>query len=199
MNGRLTPTDYGGIFARHLKSSSILPRPDSPYYRLADEIMTMAVSYVNDGGSFQECGDPVNEHAAYAYGFGWLDLGIMSGLIATKSDPPFAPDLHTCEFEENMPAEHFDKLFEKTNRYKRMFTGAIGSVKVAPDIESPLHKFAVDVGGIAEGYLRSGTQHLDAERYMNALAHFSYGYGYLDGAVRAGCFIILDNRDLFTV
>ena len=200
---RFTSDEYGRIFKEHLNSCSILPYPDSPYYRLADEIMTMAVSYVNDGGSFVSGGDLVNGHASYAYGFGWLDLGIKAGLIGiampSATDSAFAPDLMRFEFEEDMPAELFDKLFEKTNRYQRMLTAAISSVKTAPDIESPLHKFAENIAEITQSYLDSGRKHLAAERYVNALAHFSYGYGLLDGAVRCGHFIITGNRDLFTV
>lgn len=201
---KLTSDEYGRIFKEHLNNCSILPCPDSPYYRLADEIMTMAVSYVNDGGSFVSGGDLVNGHASYAYGFGWLDLGIKAGLIGIECVPSapesaFSPDLTVFEFEEDMPAELFDKLFEKTNRYQRMLTAALSSVKTAPDIESPLHKFAESVAEITGDYLDSGREHLAAERYVNALAHFSYGYGLLDGAVRCGHFIITGNRDLFTV
>ena len=47
---RLTSDEYGRIFKEHLNNCTILPYAESPYYRLADEIMTMAVSYVNDGG-----------------------------------------------------------------------------------------------------------------------------------------------------
>ncbi len=207
---QLTSEDYGRIFEEHIDVCSLLPYANSPYRVLAEEIMEMVVSYRKDGLTFKSRGDLVNEHAAYAYGFGWLDLGIKSGLIMidcksvktgsdTTEKTAFSPDLNLNEFAEKMPDELFEKLFEKTNRYQRMLTDAVLSVKTAPDIESPLYRFAESVAKVTECYLDSGRKHLADERYMNALAHFSYGYGLLDGAVRCGHFIITGNRDLFTV
>ncbi|MDD4126941.1 MAG: DUF357 domain-containing protein [Methanomicrobium sp.] len=190
----MKPETFGEIFEREIQISLILPKSGSPYFRLSEEILEMASAYRTDGLTFTKSGDLVNAHASFAYGFGWLDFGISSGLVKGIKPAERLPI-----FNENMPQNLLPHLLEKTNRYNRMLSKAVVSVAVAPDIESPLHSFSESVLKNADDYLSSGEKYLSDENYVNSLAHFSYGYGLLDAAVRCGLMIITGSRSLFTV
>ena len=51
---------------------------------------------------------------------------------------------------------------------------------------------------MAESYLADGRHFRDTDDPVNALASFSYGYGWLDAGVRFGLFDIPDDTELFT-
>ncbi|MDD3407376.1 MAG: DUF357 domain-containing protein [Methanomicrobium sp.] len=190
----MKPEKFGELLEEKLLSASALSLPDTPYSKLSEEILEMAKAYQKDGFTFLASGDIVNAHASFAYGFGWLDFGVKSGLIdglPVKKRVPF--------FAEEMPQNLLEHLFEKTNRYQRMLSEALCSVSPAPDAESPLYAFSKDILKSADEYLKSGELYLNSENYVSALAHFSYGYGLLDASVRSGLFIINKNRGLFTV
>ena len=194
MNSKTKPEIFGELLENTISALIIYPSPESPYWKVSEEILEMAVAYRRDGLSFADRGDLVNAHAAFSYGFGWLDFGILSGLFSGEKPVKRVP-----LFDENMPDVLFPHLFEKTNRYKHMLSEAVISVSPAPDIESPLYSFSKSVLNCAENYLNSGEKYNSCENFVNALAYFSYGYGILDAAVRSGLFIIVKNRSLFTV
>lgn len=94
-----------------------------------------------------------------------------------------------------MPAD----LEEKTDRYERMFADALDEADVVVPPETPLGMAAADVLEMAESYLRDGRHFREADDLVNALASFSYGYGWLDAGVRMGLFSIPDDSHLFTM
>lgn len=159
--------------------------------QIAADTLEMVRSYAGDSRVFYDKGDLVNAFAAAAYGYGWLDCGCYLGL--TKGTHCGMPDL-----EKAFPASLREKLEEKTLRYRRMLTEAIGAVAVAPDAETVSSAAAKQIAAIALEYLKIGEAKLPDD-HVNALSAFSYGYGWLDCGVRFGLFSISGNRHLFTI
>jgi hypothetical protein len=54
--------------------------------KMADDFLTMAVSYYNDAKHFREKGDLVNAFASVNYAHGWIDCGARIGLFDTGGD-----------------------------------------------------------------------------------------------------------------
>ena len=93
-----------------------------------------------------------------------------------------------------MPAD----LIEKTDRYEQMLADALAEAEqTAPD-DTPLGESASDCREMAESYLQDGRHFRENDDLVNALASFSYGYGWLDAGVRMGLFSIPDETELFT-
>ncbi|RLM59230.1 DUF357 domain-containing protein [Halobellus sp. Atlit-31R] len=93
-----------------------------------------------------------------------------------------------------MPAD----LTEKTDRYERMFADALAEAEVAVPGSTPLGEAAAEVREMALSYLEDGRHFREHDDLVNALAAFSYGYGWLDAGVRLGLFEIPDETHLFT-
>lgn len=159
--------------------------------KIAAEILEMVRCYASDAQVFFKRGDLVNAFAAAAYGFGWLDAGCRLGF--TKAEFSGVPTL-----EKEFPKELIDKLEEKTYRYQRMLTSALSVVSAAPDSETESFAAAKEIFSVtASGLSFGGT--LLPDDMVNALCVFSYWYGWLDCAVRAGLFTISEERHLFTI
>ncbi|QIB73730.1 DUF357 domain-containing protein [Halogeometricum borinquense] len=94
-----------------------------------------------------------------------------------------------------MPAE----LAEKTDRYGRMLEDALAAATIAVPPETPLGDAAVDIEEMAISYLEDGHHFRENDDPVNALASFSYGYGWLDAGVRMGLFDVPEETDLFTM
>ena len=90
-------------------------------------------------------------------------------------------------------------LSEKTTRYGEMLDAALDDADVAVPEGTPLHAMALECREMAESYLEDGRHFRDADDPVNALAAYSYGYGWLDCGVRLGLFSVPDDTDLFTV
>ena len=89
-------------------------------------------------------------------------------------------------------------LAEKTDRYERMLADALTEAeRTAPD-GTPLGAAAADCVEMADSYLKDGRHFRENDDLVNALASFSYGYGWLDAGVRMGLFSIPDETELFT-
>ena len=89
-------------------------------------------------------------------------------------------------------------LEAKTDRYERMLADALAVAEVAVPPETPFGDAAADCREMAVSYLDDG-RHFRAEGDpVNALAAFSYGYGWLDAGVRMGLFAVPEDTDLFT-
>ena len=89
-------------------------------------------------------------------------------------------------------------LTEKTDRYGRMLADALDEAEqTAPD-GTPLGEAASECREMAVSYLEDGRHFRDNDDLVNALASFSYGYGWLDAGVRMGLFSIPDETELFT-
>ncbi|MEF8857021.1 MAG: DUF357 domain-containing protein [Haloplanus sp.] len=94
-----------------------------------------------------------------------------------------------------MPAD----LQEKTDRYERMLADALDAATVCPPADTPLGVAAEECREMAASYLDDGRHFRDADDTVNALAAFSYGYGWLDAGVRMGLFAVPEETDLFTI
>jgi hypothetical protein len=90
-------------------------------------------------------------------------------------------------------------LEEKTDRYERMLADAVDAAEIVAPSETPPAEGAAACLEMATAYLDDG-RHFRAEGdLVNALASFSYGYGWLDAGVRLGLFDVSDeSRHLFT-
>jgi len=89
-------------------------------------------------------------------------------------------------------------LTEKTDRYERMLADALEEAERTAPEGTPLGEAAADCREMAESYLRDGRHFREEDDLVNALASFSYGYGWLDAGVRMGLFSIPDETELFT-
>jgi hypothetical protein len=94
-----------------------------------------------------------------------------------------------------MPAD----LEEKTDRYEGMFADALAEAEIAVPDSTPLGAAAAEVREMALSYLEDGRHFREHDDPANALAAFSYGYGWLDAGVRLGLFEIPDDTHLFTM
>jgi len=158
--------------------------------------LEMVRAYESDGTTFAGSGDPVNALASFFYAFGWLHFGCVYGTLITDMKIPPCPFIHPCD---RLPAKDHEKLQEKSARYDRLLATARASVTCAPDPSTPAHLLAARTLKVTSAYSGSGRWFLQENRHEDALAHFSYGHGWLDGGVRAGLFVIIAERDLFTV
>ena len=93
-----------------------------------------------------------------------------------------------------MPAE----LEEKVDRYERMLADALDVADRAVPEGTPLGEAASDCREMAEAYLEDGRHFRAEDDPVNALASYSYGYGWLDCGVRMGLFSVPEDSDLFT-
>ncbi|TQQ80853.1 DUF357 domain-containing protein [Halonotius terrestris] len=90
-------------------------------------------------------------------------------------------------------------LEEKTDRYEQMLADALAAAETEPPADTALGEAAADCREMAESYLRDGRHFREADDTVNALAAFSYGYGWLDCGVRMGLFSVPDDTELFTM
>lgn len=94
-----------------------------------------------------------------------------------------------------MPAD----LTEKTDRYERMLADALDEAETRPPADTPLGAAAAECREMAASYLDDGRHFRANDDPVNALAAFSYGYGWLDAGVRIGLFAVPHETGLFTV
>jgi hypothetical protein len=90
-------------------------------------------------------------------------------------------------------------LQEKTDRYEAMLAEALSAATVAVQSGTPLGDAAAECEEMARSYLDDGRHFRERDDLVNALASFSYGYGWLDAGVRMGLFEVPDGSHLFTV
>jgi hypothetical protein len=185
---------YGQVFGDSIRFTAPANREGTPLYHAAQEILEMAHAYAADGRVFFEKGDLVNALASFAYGAGWRDTGITIGYLPGDHVDPALPS-----FDDPIPAPLSGHLTEKTIRYRTMLRKAQAAVVPAADTESPLRTAGEGIIACAKRHLEHGEAILASGDQMNALASFSYGYGWLDAGVRAGLLQIVRERNLFTV
>lgn len=186
--------DFGIEFSRFCSFTSIACPEETPLGTVARQILEMARAYEKDGRVFLEQGDIVNGHASFAYGRGWLDAGNDMGFLNIPFDLPSLP-----LFDEKIPGSMIGKLTEKTERYAWMFSRACAALKPAPQDGTAMHDLAIDIRIKSIEWFRIGTCFISGGKYLNALAYYSYAYGWLDAGLRAGLFQILTAPDLFTI
>ncbi|UIO99290.1 DUF357 domain-containing protein [Halobaculum sp. CBA1158] len=89
-------------------------------------------------------------------------------------------------------------LEEKTTRYGEMLADALAAAEVCVPEGTPLHEMALECEEMAVSYLEDGRHFRANDDPVNALASYSYGYGWLDCGVRLGLFSVPDDTELFT-
>ncbi len=65
---------YRGLLERALVHVEI--KSSGHLQKVAEDYLTMARSYYEDGVHFHEKNDPVNALACFSYGHAWLDAGV---------------------------------------------------------------------------------------------------------------------------
>ena len=187
----------GALLACELGKTGAAAPEGTPSERIAKTILGMAQAYADDGVTFNKTGDPVNALAAFYYGFGWLHFGQAYGMISgPQKIRPSCPFSEPCEI---LDERYSEKLAEKTRRYERLLRTARAAVEIAPEPGTDAHDFAARVLVIADAYAGRGLGMLADGAFEDALAHFSYGHGWMDAAVRTGLFWVKSDRALFTV
>lgn len=79
-----------------------------------------------------------------------------------------------------------DRLEEKTRRYERLLDRALSEATVAPVETERQAELAEGHMEMAAAYLTDGRHFQEEGDFVNALAAYSYGHGWLDAAIRAG-------------
>lgn len=89
-------------------------------------------------------------------------------------------------------------LNEKTNRYKYMLECALKDIKIIFPSDNYFYKISSEIKTMSDSYYKDGIHFMSNNDYVNALASFSYAYGWLDAGVRMGLFSITKNN-LFSI
>ena len=77
---------YERMLADALAAVEPAAPPETPLGAAAAACTEMAGSYLDDGRHFRDEGDPVNALASFAYGHGWLDCGVRTGLFSVPDE-----------------------------------------------------------------------------------------------------------------
>lgn len=93
---------------------------------------------------------------------------------------------------------NIEKLEYKTYKYRDMLSHALDNVNICVFKNSSLYKLALEIKIMSKSYYDDGNYFITVDDYVNALASFSYGYGWLDAGVRIGLFSIT-NQQLFSI
>lgn len=174
-----------------LRQAAPAPPPSGILVRAARDILAMAESYCRDGDHFIRTGDCVNGLASFAYGHGWLDCGVRIGLV--RATPPHTG---TVTIPDRLPSRETDRLMEKSARYQRMLGAAVAAVGETAPPGTPARAAGDAAYRVAAHCLcRARAVH----PATHALAVLSYGYGWLDCAVRIGALSAGNRRDLFCI
>ncbi len=88
-----------------------------------------------------------------------------------------------------------DRLREKTRRYEQLLADALDDAAVRRPSSDERVAVAEAHVEMAEAYLEDGRHFQSEEDYVNALAAYSYGHGWLDAAIRAG-FVAATSGDI---
>jgi hypothetical protein len=184
--------EYAFILKTSINGIVLRNRQGSPYHNLGSEILQMIRSYLQDSEFFSNNGDIVNQYASLVYAHGWMNAGEYLGLYDLSGG--------TVSYTDILLLDHYDRnhLHEKTNRYHTMLNTALQSVSCFPGHGSPLAKASDTCIKQAENEFMQGKKLLQDNFCIPALAHFCFGYGWLDTAVRAGLLQVFGHYDLFT-
>jgi len=77
---------YRALTERALKKVSIKAKSGSRDFERAEDFLSMARDYFNDGKHFEQQGDLLLALAAYSYAHAWLDAGVRAGFLDGKRD-----------------------------------------------------------------------------------------------------------------
>ena len=76
--------EYEAYLATAMTETRITPAQPAEPNESGAECMEMATAYLEDGRHFRDEGDLPNALAAFAYGHGWLDAGIRTGVLSVQ-------------------------------------------------------------------------------------------------------------------
>lgn len=77
---------YRALTELALEKVSIKAEPGSVDFRRANDFLSMARNYLEDGKHFQEEGKQELALAAFSYAHAWLDAGVRAGFLDGKGD-----------------------------------------------------------------------------------------------------------------
>ncbi len=79
-------TDYLDKTKQALDKLKIAAPERSHLQKIADDFLSMATSYYNDGQHFFKMGEYVDAFACVSYAHGWLDAGARLGMFDVEGD-----------------------------------------------------------------------------------------------------------------
>jgi hypothetical protein len=124
-----------------------------------------------------------------------MDAGICMGLLSSPAGSGLPLTAGGFPSQKN----NYDRLPEKTARYRGLLSRACMSLNPAPEADTCTHSFSERILVIAGVFYAQGILWEDSGDQDAALAAYSYGFGWLDAGVRSGLFRITGNREIFTI
>lgn len=77
---------YFDVSIRAYNKVKISAPKDTHLYKVAQDYLMMAKTYIDDANHFKQSGDIVNSFAALNYAHGWLDAGARLGVFDVDHD-----------------------------------------------------------------------------------------------------------------
>lgn len=77
---------YRNLTEQALEKVSVKAEEGSLDFKRAEDFLSMARDYLNDGIHFQEEGNHALALAAFSYAHAWLDAGVRAGFLDGKGD-----------------------------------------------------------------------------------------------------------------
>ena len=77
---------YKQLTKAALKKVSLKAKEGSKDFDRANDFLSMAENYLNDGKHFQEKGEHALALACFSYAHAWLDAGVRAGFLDGKQD-----------------------------------------------------------------------------------------------------------------
>ena len=79
-------TKYRGMLTRALSAAVPAPDPASPLAAAAQVFLTRAQEALEEGNALMARAQPLPALSWYAYGHGWLDAGVRTGVLFIRGD-----------------------------------------------------------------------------------------------------------------
>jgi len=177
-----------------LETTKIFPPTGTLYFTLAEELLSMASSYLTDGDYFTTKGNTVDAIAAFSYALGWLDISSCLGLVTFQRESNqwlFLPI--------EVPERENSRLRKKTVRYREMLGSALVSIVPAPERGTCMEFASQKIILACTVLQRFGDRFGSLGMLENALGSYSNAHAWLDAGIRTGLFRVTGNHALFAV
>ncbi|MDD1659844.1 MAG: DUF357 domain-containing protein [Methanomicrobiales archaeon] len=79
-------TKYRGMLSRALAAVADAPDPSSPLRAATEAFLTRARQALEEGNALLVRAQPLPALSWYAYGHGWLDAGVRTGVLSIRGD-----------------------------------------------------------------------------------------------------------------
>jgi len=79
-------TRYRSMLSRALLSVASAPDPSSPLHAASEAFLVSARQALEEGNGFLAQARPLHALTWYAYGHGWLDAGVRTGILVIQGD-----------------------------------------------------------------------------------------------------------------